>query len=154
MVIKMFFNMVEKTRQNYLISFTSYITCACSFDLWMSCVGFHTFVIVVSFINVSWEPCHVTIGIFEIHNTTNATIANQVKSLLNSFNLLDKVITYVKDEKANLNTMTSTLIFVVSYSALQLTCPFIGLCFGHAMSKQFNMLLMTINVVLDFRKLI
>jgi hypothetical protein len=93
----------------------------------MSCVGFDTFAIVVSFINVSWEQCHVSIGNFEV--------ANQVKLLLNSFALLDKVITYVKDERYNLNTLTFALTFVVSYFAFQLTCPFVGSCFGHAMSK-------------------
>jgi hypothetical protein len=77
----------------------------------------------------------MTIGIFEIHNTTSATMVIQVKSLLDSFNLLDKVITCVKYEGLNLNTLTSTLTYVVFYFAFQLACPFIGLCFGHAMSK-------------------
>jgi hypothetical protein len=54
--------------------------------------------------------------------------------LLDSFGLLDKVITYVKDEGFNLNTLTNALTSVVFYSPLQLACPFVGLCFGHAMS--------------------
>jgi len=48
-------------------------------------VDFDTFIIVVSFINISWEPYHVTIGIFKVHNTIGVTITNQVKSLLDSF---------------------------------------------------------------------
>jgi hypothetical protein len=48
----------------------------------------------------------VTIGIFEIHNSASATMANRVKSLLDSFGLLDKIIAYVKDERSNLNTLT------------------------------------------------
>jgi hypothetical protein len=52
----------------------------------------------------------VTIGIFEAHNIVSATMANQVKCLLDSFSLLDK------DEGFNLNTSTDALIFVVSCS--------------------------------------
>ncbi len=65
-------------------------------NFWMSCVGFDTFDIVVSFINALWEQFHVIMGIFEIHNIASVAMANQVK-LLNSFSLLDKVIAYVKD---------------------------------------------------------
>jgi hypothetical protein len=134
MVIEVLPNMVDKTREICVIlTSASCNTCTCSFDLWMSCVGFDTFAIVMSFINTSWEPCHVTIGIFEVHNTISATMADQVKS--NSFSLHDKVITYVKDEGINLNTLTFALYFVVSCFSLQLACPFVGSCFGHAMLK-------------------
>jgi hypothetical protein len=62
-------------------------------------------------------------------------MANQVKVLLNSFGLFDKVITYVKDEGSKLNTLTNALTNVVYYSPLPLACPFVGSCFGHVMSK-------------------
>jgi len=68
------------------------------FDLWMSRVGYDTFVMVVSFINSFWEPIHMTVRVFEVQNTTNGTMENQVKILLDSFGLLNKVITYVKNE--------------------------------------------------------
>jgi hypothetical protein len=42
----------------------------------MSCVNFDTFAIVVSFINISWKPYHVTIWIFEVHNIESVAIAN------------------------------------------------------------------------------
>jgi hypothetical protein len=35
-----------------------------------------TFVMVINFINSSWEPTHVTVGVFEMKNTTSATMAN------------------------------------------------------------------------------
>jgi len=54
---------------------------------------------------------------------------------LDSFGLLDKVIEYVKDERSNLNTLIFALTFIVSCFTLQQTCPFVGSCFGHAMSK-------------------
>jgi len=63
MMIEVFLNMVDKTRENCIIpNFASPITYTCSLDLWMSCVSLDTFVIVVSFINASWEPCHVNLG--------------------------------------------------------------------------------------------
>jgi hypothetical protein len=146
--------MVEKTKEICVIStFASCITCTCSFDLWMSHVSFDTFAIIMSFINTSWGPCHVTIGIFEVHNTIGTIMANQVISLLDSFGLLDKIIAYVKDESSNFFFKNFALTFFVFCFALQLTCPFIGSCFGHAMSKAPNMLLMTLRFVLVFQKL-
>jgi hypothetical protein len=131
MVIKMLLDMVEKTKEICVIPTLAF----CSFDLWMFCVGFDTFAIIMSFINTSWEPCHVTIRVFEVHNTTSVAMANHVKSLLDSFGLLDKVIEYVKDERSNLNTLIFALTSIVSCFTLQQACPFVGSCFGHAMSK-------------------
>jgi hypothetical protein len=62
----------------------------------------------------------------------------EVKVLLDSFGLLDKVIAYVKDKGSNLNTLISTLTSVVTYSLLQLTNLFVGSCFGHAMSNSYQ----------------
>jgi hypothetical protein len=77
MVIEMLPNMVDKAKEICVIpTLVSCITCTCSFDLWMSRVGFDTFTIVVSFINASWVSCHVTIGIFEINNITGVAMAN------------------------------------------------------------------------------
>jgi hypothetical protein len=79
------------------------------------------------------HPC--TIGILEVNNTISATMANSVKILLDSFGLHNQVIAYVKDKGLNLNTQTSILTYVVFYFSLWLACPFVGSCFGHAMSK-------------------
>ncbi len=78
----------------------------------MSYVHFDTFVMVMNFVNLSWDPTHVTIGIIELHNTIDATMANKIKTLLDSFHLLGKVIACVKDERFNLNTLT----FMFSHS--------------------------------------
>jgi hypothetical protein len=45
------------------------------------------------------------------------------------------LITYVKDKGGNLSTMTIALISFVSCEVLGLTTPFVGSCWGHAMSK-------------------
>jgi hypothetical protein len=62
-------------------------------------------------------------------------MAYQVKVLLDSFGLINKVITCVKNKGSNLNTLTNALTSVVYYFPLQLACPFVGSCFGHAMFK-------------------
>jgi hypothetical protein len=62
-------------------------------------------------------------------------MTNQVEVLLNTFGLLAKVIVYVKDERSNLSTLINALTSVISCSPFQLPCPFLGSCFGHAMSK-------------------
>jgi hypothetical protein len=79
----------------------------------MSFANFDTFVIVVSFINISWEPCQLTIGIFEVHNIARATMANWENCLLDSFSLLDKVIAYVKVEGFDFNILTYVLTSIV-----------------------------------------
>jgi hypothetical protein len=115
MVIKVFPNIMEKTKKRCVSpTFISCVTYTCSFDLWMSYVHFDTFVMVMNFFNPSWDPTHVTIGIIERGNTIGATMANKIKTLLDSFGLLDKVIACVKDERSNLNILTFALNFMVS----------------------------------------
>jgi hypothetical protein len=52
-----------------------------SFDLWMSRVGVDTFVFIVHFLNDKWELCHVTIGFFEIVETSKNVMALQVNEV-------------------------------------------------------------------------
>jgi hypothetical protein len=112
--------MVAKTMEKYVIlAIQSCVTCTCSFDLWMFHASHDTFAMVIIFIDSLWQPIHVIIG-FEVGNTSSATMANQVRILLDSFGLLTKVIAYVKDERSNLNTLNSTLTFVISCYSLQL----------------------------------
>jgi hypothetical protein len=95
-------------------------------DLWMSSVGYNKFVMVVSFINNSWDPTHLIIGVFKMKNITSVARENEVKILLHSFDLVDKTIVYDKDEGLNLNTLTNALKFIVSCCPLQLLAPFVG----------------------------
>lgn len=67
---------------------------------------------------------HATIGIFEVHNIIGATMANQVKVLLDSIGLLNKVIAYIEDEGFNLSTLTFVLTFVILCFSFQLSMPF------------------------------
>ncbi len=79
--------------------------------------------------------CHVPMGLFEAIDTYRVVMVAQVKELLLSYNLLDKLITYVKDEKGNLSTVARTLSSVVSYVPLKFATPQQGSCFGHVFNK-------------------
>jgi hypothetical protein len=58
-----------------------------------------------------------------------------MNEVLTTYGLNVKILAYVKDEGNNLSTMTSALTSVVSCELLGLITPFIGSCWGHAMSK-------------------
>jgi hypothetical protein len=59
----------------------------------------------------------------------------QLKDLFIWYELLDKVIAYVKDEGANLNTFTTTLTSIISCVPLQLPQPYVAICYGYVMLK-------------------
>jgi hypothetical protein len=70
-------NIMGKIKEKYVLpSLASYITCTTSFNLLMFHGGHDTFAMVVNFINNLWEPAHVTMGIFEVHNTVGVTTTN------------------------------------------------------------------------------
>ncbi len=71
----------------------------------------------------------MTVRVFEVQNTIDGTMDNQVKILLDSFGLLDNVIIYIKNESSNLNTLTNVFLkYVVSCSPPQLSTPFVTPC--------------------------
>jgi hypothetical protein len=47
----------------------------------------------------------------------------------------NKIITYVKDEGSNLNTLTNVLNFVAKCETFGLEENFQGICLGHVFSK-------------------
>jgi hypothetical protein len=69
----------------------------------------------VHFLNDKWEPCHVTIGFFEITKNFGSAMALQVNEMLAKHGLNACVTTYVKDEGSNISTMTIVLTFVVPW---------------------------------------
>jgi hypothetical protein len=60
-------------KNNYAITCVAMLaeatTLLASFDLWMFRGGMDTFALVINYLNESWMPQHVTIGIFEVHET-------------------------------------------------------------------------------------
>ncbi len=55
----------------------------------------------------------IPIGFCEPINTNGQTLAKILIELLNNYALKRKIITYVKDEGSNLNTMTTTLKSII-----------------------------------------
>jgi hypothetical protein len=107
---------------------------------------------IVNFINISQKRTHVIIWIFEIHSIANVTMANQVKKLLYSFYLLDKVIAYVKNEGFDLSALTFALMYVIYCSTIQLACPFVGSCFKHAMSMATQYVIDDVKICVEYSK--
>jgi hypothetical protein len=102
--------LVQKTKKNYfLLEFSQCVSTITSFDLWMSKGAYDIFALVINFLDGNWKPRKVTIGLFETTETTSQTLARNLNELLDSYNLKKKIITYVKDEGANLNAMTMAL---------------------------------------------
>jgi len=127
--------LVAKTMEKFVMpTLESCSIATTSFDLWMFKCGHDTFSL-VNFINSHWVPCHLTMGFFEATYTSRIVMFAQVKERLLSYNLLEKLITYMKDKGDNLSILTRALSFVVSCVPLKLAAPWQGSCFGHAFSK-------------------
>ncbi len=62
----------------------------------------------------------MTIGIFEAIETIGQALIVNLNNFLDSFGLKKKIITFAKDERVNLNAMTSILRFIVSCDILRL----------------------------------
>ncbi len=65
-------------------------------------------------------PYHVIMGLFEVNDTFGVVMVAQVKELLSCYNLLDKLIAYMKDKRGNLSTLAITLSSMVSCVPLKL----------------------------------
>jgi hypothetical protein len=62
----------------------------------------------------------VTIGLFEAIETIGQALARNLRKFLDSYGLNKNITTYIKGERANLNSMTTTLKYVVNYEVLGL----------------------------------
>lgn len=130
-------NMVSKTMECHVIlTLVEATTIITTFDLWMSWTSFATFVFVVNYINKNWQPCHIIMGFFEVHETMGGYNGYAIiKSLLAWYELFDKIMTYVKDEGANLSTITMALMNIISCVPFMLLQTYATISYGHAMSK-------------------
>jgi hypothetical protein len=97
------------------------------------------FASVINFFESNWNK-HITFGLFEDVETIGQALARNIIDFLDAYGLRNKIITCVKDEGSNLNTLTNALKFVVKCEALGLEESFQGTYFGHVFSKLTNML--------------
>jgi hypothetical protein len=101
----------------------------------MSKGAYDIFAVVINFLDESWQPKKVTIGLFEAIKTIGQTLARNLIKFLDSYGLSKKIIVYVKYEGVNFNSMTMALKFDFNCEVLGLEESFNGTCFYHAFSK-------------------
>jgi hypothetical protein len=89
-------------------------------------------------LNESWTPMHVSMGLFEMNETSGHNMVIQFESLLSKFRLMHHVIAFVKDKGSNLTTMAIALCFIIDYEPLKLIKVYEGTCFEHAMYKIYK----------------
>ncbi len=95
--------------------------------------------LVVNFLFTTWEPKHITIGLFEASDTSSVAMAVKLKQILNKFGLTQKILAYLKDEGSNLQTCVQALRVVVSCCDFDKVKSFDEYCFGHVLSNYVNM---------------
>ncbi len=141
--------MVKKTLdQHVLPKLKTTTTILANFDLWMSHGNVNTFVLIINFLNEVWVLMHVTMGLFEVHETSKQSMAIQLQSLPEKYGLLHQVIAFVKDKGNNLIVMATTLQSIVDCEPLKLFKVYEGTCFGHIVSKVCKYAIMTTNFLL------
>ncbi len=94
-----------------------------------------TFAFVINYLNELWTPMHVIVGLFEMHDTTWISMARQLQALLEKFDLMHRVVAFVKDGGNNLTSIATSLHSIVDCQPLKLQCVYKGSCFGDVMSK-------------------
>ncbi len=72
------------------------------------------FALVVNFLREDWMLKHITIGLFEAFETSRQTLTISLQDLLEQYGLTKNIIVYVKNECANMITMTFALKSIVS----------------------------------------
>jgi hypothetical protein len=68
----------------------------------------NTFALVINYLSNFLNIMDVTIGLFEVHETMGFPMVGQLHTLLEKFDLVHNVITFVKDESNNLMSMVIT----------------------------------------------
>ncbi len=102
--------LVEITKQLYVLLALGKCNYATSFDLWMSKSVHNIFALVINVLGTNWQLKHVTFGFFEAIDIFGKTLAKNLITQLNVYNLKKMIIVYVKDKGSNINTMIYLLI--------------------------------------------
>jgi hypothetical protein len=80
-------------------------------------------------------PQHVTISLFEVHETIGLSMVSKLCSLLEKYDLMHHMIAFVKDEGNNSMSMAIALCSILDSCPLKLQWDYEGMCFRHIMSK-------------------
>jgi hypothetical protein len=61
-----------------------------------------------------WVHGHVIVGLFNATSTFGVAMTTHVNDLLSLYNLLEKLIAYVKDKGDNMSTLAQALTSIIS----------------------------------------
>lgn len=131
--------LMQKTLATYVQpALLTSLFATCALDLWMYVGAHDVFVVVVNFMsNNQLKPKNVVVGLFDVTTIIMGTMIPKFWALLHKFSLTKKIIMYVKDKGSNFQPYAITMNFVVSINVWACWSLFMGLCFGHAISKVF-----------------
>ncbi len=103
----MLLDLVGKTKQTYvLLVLAKCVYAIRSFYLWIYKRAHDVFALVVHFLGEIWMPKHIIIDLFEVFETLGQAFVRSLQNLLKQHDLTKKILDYVKNESANLITMT------------------------------------------------
>jgi hypothetical protein len=109
---------VEKIKQTYVFPLLNECYCVTtSVDLWMFKGAHDMFALVINFLGFNWKLKQIILGLFEVVGITRKALIKNLIDLLDAYSLRNKIITYVKDECSNLNTLTNVLKYFVKCEA-------------------------------------
>ncbi len=74
---------------------------------------------------------HVTMSLFEVHETRSQNMTIQLESLFSKFGLMHHVIAFMKNESKILIAMVLALHSIINCEPLKLIKVYEGMCFGH-----------------------
>ncbi len=74
--------MMKHTLEKFILTYVNVlIFVITTFDLWMRKGALDTFVFLISFLTLHWEPKHVTIGLFEVKGITRINLVSKLQTL-------------------------------------------------------------------------
>jgi hypothetical protein len=92
----------------------------------MSRIAYDIFALIINFLDENWQPKKVTINLFEATKMIDQTLTRNLSELLDFYGLKKKIIVSVKDERANVNSMTIFFKSVINCDILGLEESFNG----------------------------
>ena len=113
------------------------IACGITFDLWMSRQTEDIFAVVVHFIDMEWEVKAYCLGMLKMSKTDGAALNDGFHPVVTKYGLEDKILAFVSDEGANLDTCVNSFNESIRNSAAVAVAiePFHGPCAPHLISK-------------------
>jgi hypothetical protein len=127
--------MVTKTMNLHMLPHLEFATIvSCNFDLCLSKNEVDTFALVINYLDKTCTFRHVTMGLFEMHETIGSAMALQFQTLLEKNGLIHCVIVVVKNEGNKIETMVVALQSIIDYEPFKIFQVYESNYFRHVMA--------------------